>query len=193
MTDKEKIKAYDEALERARKMLNMILDNELLGFPDQIREIFPQLCESEEKQSMTRKEAIGKVFGMIGTAEQHEALEFLVPEVRELRESYDKQQEDEKIRKSLIKNFKNYYEMYDKSCGEPKWGSDSLAVKDILAYLKKQKTDHDNLTSMIKSLRPSWKPTKDQIKVLQWCKPLFYEPNCKKILESLIDDLQKLL
>ena len=50
MTDKEKIKAYDEALERARKMLNMILDNEILGFPDQIREIFPQLYESEDEK-----------------------------------------------------------------------------------------------------------------------------------------------
>lgn len=50
MTDKEKAKAFDEALERARKMLNMILDNELLGFPDQIREIFPQLRESEDER-----------------------------------------------------------------------------------------------------------------------------------------------
>lgn len=50
MTDKEKAEAYDEALERARKMLNMILDNELLGFPDQIREIFPQLAESEDER-----------------------------------------------------------------------------------------------------------------------------------------------
>jgi len=50
MTTEEKAKAYDEALERARKMLNMILDNELLGFPDQIREIFPQLRESEDEK-----------------------------------------------------------------------------------------------------------------------------------------------
>lgn len=50
---------------------------------------------------MTRKEAIDKVYGMIGTAEQHEALDFLVPEIRELREFYDRQQEDERIRKEI--------------------------------------------------------------------------------------------
>lgn len=55
MTQEEKAKAYDEALERARKMLNMILDNELLGFPGQIREIFPQLSESESEDERIRK------------------------------------------------------------------------------------------------------------------------------------------
>lgn len=56
MTQEEKARAYDEALERARKMLNMILDEELLGFPDQIREIFPQLKESKDEK--IRKEMI---------------------------------------------------------------------------------------------------------------------------------------
>lgn len=65
MTDKEKAKAFDEALERARKMLNMILDNELLGFPDQIREIFPQLRESEDER--IRKEIISALkFANVG-------------------------------------------------------------------------------------------------------------------------------
>lgn len=50
-----------------------------------------------------------------------------------------KDSEDERIRKSLIKDFKNYYEMYDKSCGEPKWGSDCLLVKDILDWLERRK------------------------------------------------------
>ena len=45
---------------------------------------------------MTRKEAIDKVYGMSGTKEQHEALEFLIPEVRELREFYERQSEDQK-------------------------------------------------------------------------------------------------
>ena len=51
---------------------------------------------------MTRQEAIDKVYGMSGTKEQHEALEFLIPEVHELREFYERQQEDERIRKQLI-------------------------------------------------------------------------------------------
>lgn len=65
---------------------------------------------------MTREEAIDKVYGMIGTAEQHEALDFLVPEIRELRESYDRQQEDERIRKEIISalKFANVDGVYDK-------------------------------------------------------------------------------
>lgn len=50
MTQEEKAKAYDEALERARKIHNEILNNEILGFPDQIREIFPELRESEDER-----------------------------------------------------------------------------------------------------------------------------------------------
>ena len=46
----DKAKAYDEALENARKLLDKILNNELLGFPDQIREIFPQLKESNDER-----------------------------------------------------------------------------------------------------------------------------------------------
>ena len=51
---------------------------------------------------MTRQEAIDKVYGMSGTKEQHEALEFLIPEVRELREFYERQQEDKRIREELV-------------------------------------------------------------------------------------------
>jgi len=49
-TIEEKAKDYDEALKRARKILNEILDNEILGFPDQIREIFPELRGSEDER-----------------------------------------------------------------------------------------------------------------------------------------------
>ena len=43
-------KKYNEALERARKIHNEILNNELLGFPDQIREIFPELKDGEDER-----------------------------------------------------------------------------------------------------------------------------------------------
>ena len=81
---------------------------------------------------MTRQEAIDKVFGMIGTAEQHEALEFLVPEVRELRESYDKQQED----KRMLREIKRYIkEQGDKPTGLP---NGTVAVSDMIDWLEKQ-------------------------------------------------------
>ena len=43
-------KKYNEALERAKKIHDEILNNELLGFPDQIREIFPELRGSEDER-----------------------------------------------------------------------------------------------------------------------------------------------
>lgn len=50
MNTEEKARAYDEALERARKIHNENVNNELLGFPEQIREIFPELRESEDER-----------------------------------------------------------------------------------------------------------------------------------------------
>ena len=77
MNVEEKAKAFDEALERARKMLNMILDNELIGFPGQIKEIFPQLCESEDER--TRKSIIHilQVGGYMSPEEKDKAFAYL--------------------------------------------------------------------------------------------------------------------
>ena len=73
---------------------------------------------------MTRKEAIDKVYGMSGTKEQHEALDFLVPEIRELREFYDRQQENERIRKIITDSV--FY----------RYGA-GVEYKDVLDYLDK--------------------------------------------------------
>ena len=56
MTNDEKAKAYDEALERARKIHDEIVNNEVIGFPGQITDIFPELRESEDER--IRKEMI---------------------------------------------------------------------------------------------------------------------------------------
>ena len=89
---------------------------------------------------MTRKEAINKVYGMIGTAEQHEALEFLVPEVRELRESYERQVEDERIRKTLIHIVKGACDKYG-----IKYKGDEITEEKLLAYLEKLKEQKSNV------------------------------------------------
>lgn len=74
---------------------------------------------------MTRKEAIDKVYGMIGTEEQHEALEFLIPEVRKLREFYEKTAEDNRIRREIISALK--------------FANDGGVYNEHIAYLEKQK------------------------------------------------------
>ena len=43
-------KKYNEALERARKIHDEIVNNEVLGFPEQITDIFPELRESEDEK-----------------------------------------------------------------------------------------------------------------------------------------------
>ena len=49
-------KKYKEALERARKIHSEIVNNEIIGFPGQIEDIFPELRESEDER--VRKEMI---------------------------------------------------------------------------------------------------------------------------------------
>ena len=43
-------KKYNEALERARKIHDEIVNNEVIGFPEQIIDIFPELRESEDER-----------------------------------------------------------------------------------------------------------------------------------------------
>jgi len=62
-TDMDYKKLYDEALERARKIHDEIVNNEVIGFPGQITDIFPELCESEDER--IRKWLI-KYFSYIG-------------------------------------------------------------------------------------------------------------------------------
>ena len=55
--------------------------------------------------------------------------------------------------------------------------------------------DKHTVLSALHSLRPKkqWKPSKEQMEVLNWCKPLWNEPKTKAVLESLIEDLKKLM
>ena len=69
MTNDEKAKAYDDALERARKIHNEIINNEIIGFPGQIIEIFPQLRESESEDERIRKFLLDYAIEMIAGLE----------------------------------------------------------------------------------------------------------------------------
>ena len=105
MTDKEKAQAYDEALERARKILDKILNNELPGFPDQIRGIFPELKESEDERIIQAiYEAIKDAH--INTLKEYgssckEALDWL-------KEQFEKQKEQKPAVEQLDGTFNSY-------------------------------------------------------------------------------------
>jgi len=47
-------KLYDEALERARKIHDEIVNNEVIGFPGQITDIFPELREPEDERMLKK-------------------------------------------------------------------------------------------------------------------------------------------
>lgn len=71
-------------------------------------------------------------------------------------------------------------------------------LDDCYAYGKHDlsKTDHDNLTSMIKSLRPSWKPSEEQIKYLLILADYFESEggtSNAKTLREFSEDLRKLI
>ena len=57
----------------------------------------------------------------------------------------------------------------------------------------------DKAANQLKSLKDrlqpqtTWKPSDEQMEVLNWCKPLWNEPKTKAVLESLIEDLKKLM
>ena len=116
MSIEEKAKAYDEALKRARKIHDEILNNELLGFPDQIREIFPEL-RKEEKPLTPFQQCLNCILRGVYYAEvpDEKVNEFIVNVVRtrtdeliklakrhEYTDCQLRESEDERIRKELI-------------------------------------------------------------------------------------------
>ena len=108
MTDKEKAKAYDEAIERANDILKGYNPKE--ASKATINYIFPELAQSE----------------------------------------------DERIRKTLIENFKFFGGDYLETS---KWGKDDdLLVTDIIAWLEKQgsawsEEDEKNISTIRIALR----------------------------------------
>ena len=137
---------------------------------------------------MTRKEAIDKVYGMSGTKEQHEALEFLIPEIRELREFYERQSEDQK---------------------SAEWNEEDEIHRDFILELledqirfckKDTKGAHyakqiRTAQNWLKALKPHWKPSDEQMEALKDAVRLFKENHFEKFhykIESLYEQLLKL-
>jgi len=122
-------------------------------------------------------------------------LEFLFPQLKESR--------DEQIRKAMLQHFKN--KTKEKWCNIP--------VKDIISCLEKQEwseEDEDKLeqcirivsgwegdydivkspySNFLKSLRPSWKPSKEQMNALQNAVALAAG---NKVLAGLYEQLKQL-
>ncbi len=74
MTDKEKIKAYDEALEKARQTLKA--SSSEYAAKTFVYHFFPQLAEGEDEDEMIRKSLIKA----LTTAKSVGELKFILPE-----------------------------------------------------------------------------------------------------------------
>lgn len=219
MTQEEKAKAYDEALERARKYMAK-------GYDVLMPEIFPQLRESEDER--IRKEIIN----YLDFAESHNLLRAADYEkkkgwlayLEKKKEQKPAWSEDEmKVLDSIIDD----YEAASKSfCGydgkigllkairdgeydlsKQEWSEEdermlsrceksiesSKQFADSDTFKKAKDNEIDWLENRFKSLRPSWKPTKEQMKALADATMRDVFPvGYRECLETLYEQLKKL-
>ena len=181
MTDKEKAKKYDEALKRARQALDKI-QPENRGVIKLIKDAFPELKESEDER--IRKDIIHYILyetkGTISEDTEHTWVKWLEKEKEQKPvpiscshgngTQAEWSEEDEDFINMLILHF-NY--LIDK-------GGDS--VETYKSYIKK-----------LKSLRPSWKPSEEQMNGLAHAINLDVYDAKRYGLDSLYNDLKKLM
>ena len=234
MTTEEKAKAYDEALERARKIHDEILNNEILGFPEQIREIFPQLRESEDEDERIRKEIIEFVdTTTLSTDERHHRWIAYLEKQKEQNKCPEfcsghcvgcEQKEQKPAEKQdysglndleraihrgfLVAGVENVPVTIIKETAaecmgflaliEPKpaeWSEeDEKMLNDIIGIIAYAWGETSDRVSWLKSLRPSWKPSREQIEALKDAKMRMSLDGwglCP-LLQSLINELEKL-
>ena len=114
----------------------------------------------------------------------HEAgyvFDFDKKELKKIEHSLAWNEEDEKMFSNIvdcIKNLPIFYESININ------GEDKTTERFIC-----------NAINWFKSLKERyiWEPSDEQMEVLTWCLPLFVEPRSKAVLQSLINDLKKLM
>ena len=163
-------KKYIEAM-KACKELSDTFDNETLT--EELKKIFPELKESEDDEMFQAISAgLCDVFGEFGWSDfggmPIEDIQAWIEKQGEQKHAWS--EEDEKIYQSIMDDTVQENQLSGK---QTDW------LKDIKYRYFSQ---HQN----------TWKPSDEQMKVLQWCMPLWVEPKSKAILESLINDLKKL-
>ncbi len=221
MTIEEKAKAYDKALEIAKKNYDVAQDlcnGSQIGvecFKNTLTNIFPELGESKDEKIRKALIALLK-FGLEdGSAvapgfneTKEQALAWLEKQ-GEQKPAWSK--EDEKMYIATIFALDQFMgnenkldwlkSLKDRVQPQPKqeWGKEDIRnienIDSVLFYDKDLPEDTCvRLRNWLKSLIPQkqWKPSKEQMEVLVWCMPLFIDPKSKAVLESLIKDLKKL-
>lgn len=176
---KEKAERYDELLKKLRKAK---VDNDVCDerYCCVIDDIVPELKDSEDER--IRQRIIHALHGdVLEMSEIKEAIGWL--EKQGEKKSADKVEldahktaawieEDEKILQWIITD-----------------------IKRLIDDNKKANIIAEQEIKWLESTRPrsQWKPSDEQMQVLVWCRPLLADPKSKGILDSLINDLKKLM
>ena len=197
-TIEEKAKAYDEALGRARNLMNQIQNNELIGFPDQFTEIFPELAESEDEK--VRKE-------MLEFVSSADISEILDEETQARWYNYLQRQKEQKPHRfcdDTLKAIDKARELDEQEQKPAEWSEEdeenieSICSRlDSLLYTEDvvEKTNIVGEIAWLKSLRPSWKPSEEQMSMLL---AVINDPNnagaesCQIALREIYRQLKKL-
>lgn len=169
MNTEQKAQAYDKALEIARQYYEKDSMNAFLDT------IFPELAESEDERIRKRLIEYFEGFRMGNAEVKWEGLnvqEVLVwLEKQKEQKPVEWSEEDEKDMAHIIRILDDSYV----------YGTHDLS-----------KTDHENLVNKLKSLRPSWKPSEEQINALY---DILHPADTvnRPALESLYEQLKKLM
>ena len=163
MTPEEKAKAYDEALERAKRRYDCNPSDGYVGYANQIiEEIFPQLCESEDERM--RKMLIERV---------RTATEWTIG-LRDLILAWlEKQKEqvtDESDKIAAAYQLGRSDERKQKEQKPVEWSEeDESILNNITAYGYLNIDDLEWLKDLPNrfSLRPHWKPSEEQMEELK--------------------------
>ena len=186
MTNDEKAKAYDDALERARKIHNEIINNEIIGFPSQIIEIFPELRESESEDERIRKELID--FLRSPFIKENLTDEKVAPWLDWLEKQKEPTTEELYAEAGTTENeyiantMKMVRAMREKQKEQKpaEWSEEDEKMRNLaiewaetmsgqFRFVDMDSTDFRKIVAWLKSLRPSWKPSEqDELMKLKY-------------------------
>lgn len=177
MTDKEKAWAYDGALNRAKAAIDNAADKDLVkGI---VTTIFPSLRESEDER--IRKELINFILYKakgVSEEQEHSWVAYLEKQKEQKPTNSEKPKEWSEEDEAMIKR------VIERIEAEIQYG-DALTM----AYGNQE-------IAWLKSLRPSWKPSKEQMQYLLAVITNQYNAgaeSCHLTLGSLYNDLKKLM
>lgn len=200
MSTEEKARAYDEALDRMKHVVIVPKNEKALQALKET--IFPELSESEDER--IRKEIINFLRSPFVT--ENITDEKIAPWLAYL----EKQKEQEHICDSAQyeEGFKTGLEIGLRKQKEqkPVWSEEDEKMRNLaiewaetmsgqFRFVDMDSTDFRKITTWLKSLRPSWKPSEEQMTMLR---AIINDPNnagaesCHLAMKSLYEQLKKL-